>query len=154
MVAIPPGGPMTRDQREPHAYRSDVVFTPAVKEAQRRRGSRTAYAGRMARRDFEAAFRGCDLIATPTMPEPAFGIGSRTDDPLKMYLSDVYTVSANLAGLPAVSLPCGFTASGLPVGVQVVGAPRADAEVIAGAKVLEDILGLRGQTPIDPRVKK
>jgi amidase len=68
------------------------------------------------------------------------------------WLGIVYAIT--LACCPALSLPCGFTASGLPVGLQVVGAPRADAQVIAGAKVLEDILGVRGTTPIDPRVKK
>ena len=59
------------------------------------------------RRDFEAAFRGCDVIATPTCPEVAFALGAKSGDPVRMYLSDVYTVSANLAGLPGVSLPCG-----------------------------------------------
>ncbi|WP_247412837.1 amidase family protein, partial [Bradyrhizobium sp. 23] len=67
------------------------------------------------------------------------------------WLGIVYAIT--LACCPALSLPCGFTASGLPVGLQVVGAPRADAQVIAGAKTLEDILGVRGTTPIDPRVK-
>jgi aspartyl-tRNA(Asn)/glutamyl-tRNA(Gln) amidotransferase subunit A len=77
------------------------------------------------RRDFEAAFRGCDVIATPTMPEVAFRLGERTADPLRMYLSDVYTVSANLAGLPGVSLPCGL-AGGLPVGLQLLAPPLAE----------------------------
>jgi aspartyl-tRNA(Asn)/glutamyl-tRNA(Gln) amidotransferase subunit A len=72
------------------------------------------------RRDFEAAFAGCDLIAGPTTPETAFELGARTADPLRMYLSDVYTVSANLAGIPGISLPCGF-AEGLPVGLQLLG---------------------------------
>ena len=76
------------------------------------------------RRDFEEAFRGCDLIATPTCPEVAFAIGSKSDDPLRMYLSDVYTVSANLAGLPGVSLPCGAL-RGLPIGLQLL-APALD----------------------------
>jgi aspartyl-tRNA(Asn)/glutamyl-tRNA(Gln) amidotransferase subunit A len=72
------------------------------------------------RRDFEEAFRGCDAIATPTTAETAFAIGSKTGDPLRMYLTDVYTVSANLAGIPGLSLPCGF-ARGLPVGLQLLG---------------------------------
>jgi aspartyl-tRNA(Asn)/glutamyl-tRNA(Gln) amidotransferase subunit A len=76
------------------------------------------------RRDFEAAFRGCDVIATPTSPEVAFEIGAKSDDPVRMYLSDVYTVSANLAGLPGVSLPCGMQ-GGLPIGLQLL-APALD----------------------------
>jgi aspartyl-tRNA(Asn)/glutamyl-tRNA(Gln) amidotransferase subunit A len=72
------------------------------------------------RRDFEEAFADCDVIATPTAPEVAFRIGEKTDDPLSMYLSDVYTVSANLAGIPGLSVPCGFSA-GMPVGLQLLG---------------------------------
>jgi aspartyl-tRNA(Asn)/glutamyl-tRNA(Gln) amidotransferase subunit A len=78
------------------------------------------------RRDFDAAFRACDVIATPTAPETAFPLGARTADPLRMYLSDVYTVSANLAGLPGISLPCGL-AGGLPVGLQLLAAPLDEA---------------------------
>ncbi len=81
------------------------------------------------RRDFEAAFRGCDAIATPTSPETAFRIASKTDDPLTMYLSDVYTVSANLAGIPGVSIPCGF-AKGLPVGLQLLGRVLDEATLL------------------------
>jgi len=76
------------------------------------------------RRDFEQAFAACDVIATPTCPEVAFALGARADDPVRMYLGDVYTVSANLAGLPGVSLPCGRH-EGLPVGLQLL-APILD----------------------------
>jgi aspartyl-tRNA(Asn)/glutamyl-tRNA(Gln) amidotransferase subunit A len=72
------------------------------------------------RADFERAFEGCDVIATPTSPEIAFRVGEKTDDPLSMYLSDVYTVSANLVGLPGISIPCGFSES-MPVGLQLLG---------------------------------
>jgi aspartyl-tRNA(Asn)/glutamyl-tRNA(Gln) amidotransferase subunit A len=81
------------------------------------------------RRDFEQAFRGCDVIATPTMPETAFRLGERTEDPLRMYLSDVYTVSANLSGLPGVSLPCGFS-EGMPVGLQLLAPPLEEARLL------------------------
>ncbi|MDO8494819.1 MAG: Asp-tRNA(Asn)/Glu-tRNA(Gln) amidotransferase subunit GatA [Deltaproteobacteria bacterium] len=73
------------------------------------------------RNDFETAFKKFDFILTPTTPTPAFGIGEKSDDPLKMYLSDIFTVTANLAGLPAISLPCGFSKNGLPLGLQLIG---------------------------------
>jgi aspartyl-tRNA(Asn)/glutamyl-tRNA(Gln) amidotransferase subunit A len=75
------------------------------------------------RRDFERAFETCDVIATPTTPGPAWKAGELIDDPLAMYLADVYTVTANLAGLPGLSLPAGFTSAGLPVGLQLIGRP-------------------------------
>jgi aspartyl-tRNA(Asn)/glutamyl-tRNA(Gln) amidotransferase subunit A len=88
------------------------------------------------RRDFEAAFRACDVIATPTAPEVAFPLGARTADPLRMYLSDVYTVSANLAGLPGVSVPCGL-ASGLPVGLQLLAPALEEALLLRVADAVE-----------------
>jgi aspartyl-tRNA(Asn)/glutamyl-tRNA(Gln) amidotransferase subunit A len=80
------------------------------------------------RRDFEAAFEGCDALVTPTAPEVAFELGAKTSDPLTMYLSDVYTVSANLAGIPGLSLPCGRV-DGLPVGLQLLG-PALDESTL------------------------
>jgi aspartyl-tRNA(Asn)/glutamyl-tRNA(Gln) amidotransferase subunit A len=82
------------------------------------------------RRDFERAFEVCDLIATPTTPGPAWKFGELVDDPLQMYLADVYTVTANLAGLPALSVPCGFTSAGLPVGLQLIGRPLDELSVL------------------------
>ena len=70
------------------------------------------------KQDFDEAFKKCDVILTPTTPTPAFKIGEKTDDPLQMYLSDIFTISTNLAGIPGISVPCGFTAAGLPMGVQ------------------------------------
>jgi aspartyl-tRNA(Asn)/glutamyl-tRNA(Gln) amidotransferase subunit A len=71
--------------------------------------------------DFKKAFEACDVIACPTAPTPAFKIGEKIDDPLTMYLSDIFTISANLAGIPALSVPCGFSAAGLPIGLQLMG---------------------------------
>ncbi len=76
---------------------------------------------KMIRSDFEAAFQEVDVIITPTTPTPAFRIGEKTDDPLQMYLSDIYTISANLGGFPAISVPCAMSRDGLPIGMQVLG---------------------------------
>lgn len=73
------------------------------------------------KQDFDNVFEDFDCIITPTSPTPAFEIGEKMDDPLKMYLSDIYTISANLAGIPGISLPCGFTKKGLPIGLQILG---------------------------------
>jgi aspartyl-tRNA(Asn)/glutamyl-tRNA(Gln) amidotransferase subunit A len=88
------------------------------------------------RRDFEAAFAGCDVIAAPTFPGVAFPLGARVEDPLAMYLSDVYTVSANLAGIPAVSIPCGRV-EGLPVGLQLMGRVLDEATILRVADAFE-----------------
>src|SRR5207244_3447841 len=82
------------------------------------------------RRDYDQAFESVDVVAMPTSPTPAFKIGERSDDPLQMYLADVFTVSANLAGLPALSFPCGFTASGLPLGLQLTGRPFEEGALL------------------------
>jgi aspartyl-tRNA(Asn)/glutamyl-tRNA(Gln) amidotransferase subunit A len=81
------------------------------------------------RRDFERAFTACDVIVTPTSPEVAFELGAKTADPLSMYLSDIYTVSANLAGIPGISVPCGFV-RGLPVGLQLLGPVLGEAVLL------------------------
>ncbi len=72
-------------------------------------------------RDFKKAYEKCDVIATPTTPSPAFRVGEKTGDPLQMYLSDIFTISCNLAGLPGISIPCGFSRDGLPIGLQILG---------------------------------
>ena len=73
------------------------------------------------KRDFEDAYKKCDLIVAPTCPAPAFKLGEKLDDPLQMYLADIYTISANLAGIPALSIPCGFSTENLPIGLQLMG---------------------------------
>lgn len=83
----------------------------------------------LVKQDFDKVFSEFDLILTPTSPTPAFKIGEKMDDPLSMYLSDIYTISVNLAGLPAISLPCGFTKKGLPIGLQIIGKPFGEEEI-------------------------
>ena len=73
------------------------------------------------KQDFQKAFEMVDVIATPTTPAPAFKLGEKTEDPLQMYLSDIFTISVNLAGVPGISIPCGFTSGNLPVGLQLIG---------------------------------
>jgi aspartyl-tRNA(Asn)/glutamyl-tRNA(Gln) amidotransferase subunit A len=89
------------------------------------------------RRDYEAAFGNVDVVAMPTSPTPAFALGERVADPLQMYLADVFTVSANLAGLPAVSLPCGFTCTRLPIGLQFTGRAFDEATLLRTAEAYE-----------------
>jgi aspartyl-tRNA(Asn)/glutamyl-tRNA(Gln) amidotransferase subunit A len=84
----------------------------------------------LVRRDYEQAFQTVDVVAMPTSPTPAFKIGERVEDPLQLYLVDVFTVSANLAGLPAVSVPCGLTAERLPIGLQMTGKPFDEATLL------------------------
>ena len=89
------------------------------------------------RADFDAAFSRVDVVAMPTTPGPAFKLGERLDDPLQMYLADVFTVGAPLAGLPALSMPCGFTGEGLPVGLQLVGRAFDEATLLQAADAFE-----------------
>ncbi len=87
--------------------------------------------------DFDEAFKPCDVILTPTTPTPAFKIGEKTDDPLQMYLSDVFTISTNLAGIPGISVPCGFTSRGLPIGVQFLAGHFEEGKLIQIASAYE-----------------
>jgi aspartyl-tRNA(Asn)/glutamyl-tRNA(Gln) amidotransferase subunit A len=89
------------------------------------------------RRDYESALETADLIALPTSPTPAFLLGERTADPLQMYLADVFTVAANLAGLPSISVPCGFTAARLPCGLQLTGRAMDETTVLRVADAFE-----------------
>jgi aspartyl-tRNA(Asn)/glutamyl-tRNA(Gln) amidotransferase subunit A len=89
------------------------------------------------RRDYDRAFASADVIAMPTSPTAAFKLGERTEDPVQMYLSDVFTVGANLAGLPGISVPCGFTATRLPIGLQFTGRAMEDATVLRVAHAYE-----------------
>jgi aspartyl-tRNA(Asn)/glutamyl-tRNA(Gln) amidotransferase subunit A len=88
---------------------------------------------RLIARDFTAAFAQCDLIMGPTTPGTAFAIGAKTDDPVQMYLNDIFTIPAPLAGLPALSIPCGFDAGGLPVGLQLMGPHFSEARLLGAA---------------------
>jgi aspartyl-tRNA(Asn)/glutamyl-tRNA(Gln) amidotransferase subunit A len=85
------------------------------------------------REDYEKAFASVDVVATPTTPTAAFKLGEKTDDPLQMYLADIFTVSANLAGLPAISIPCGFSPAGVPIGLQLTGRMFDEAGLLRAA---------------------
>ena len=91
------------------------------------------------RRDFEQAFERCEVIATPTSPTPAFKVGEKTENPLQMYLSDIFTISVNLAGLPGMSIPCGFTKAGLPIGLQLIGKPFEETTILKVAHAYEQV---------------
>jgi len=89
------------------------------------------------RQDFDAAFKEVDVIATPVTPTPAFKLGEKIEDPLQMYLSDIYTISVNLAGLPAISVPCGFSQGGLPIGLQLIGRAFEEDTILRAAHAYE-----------------
>jgi aspartyl-tRNA(Asn)/glutamyl-tRNA(Gln) amidotransferase subunit A len=99
------------------------------------------------RRDFEQAFETCEVIATPTSPTPPFKFGEKTEDPLQMYLSDIFTISVNLAGLPGISIPCGFTKAGLPIGLQLIGKPFDEATILKVAHAYEQATDWRRRKP-------
>jgi aspartyl-tRNA(Asn)/glutamyl-tRNA(Gln) amidotransferase subunit A len=92
-------------------------------------------------RDFRDAFEKVDVILTPTAPSAAFAIGEKMDDPVTMYLNDVFTVPTSLAGLPGISVPAGLNAAGLPLGLQLVGRPFDEETVLRAAEVLERAAG-------------
>jgi aspartyl-tRNA(Asn)/glutamyl-tRNA(Gln) amidotransferase subunit A len=92
---------------------------------------------RLIKNDFDTAFAECDVIMGPTAPTAAFKIGEKTADPLAMYLSDIYTISCNLAGIAGISIPCGFTKSGLPIGLQIQCPPFAEEKMLRVARMYE-----------------
>ena len=89
------------------------------------------------KRDFEEAFSRVDVMVTPTAPTPAFKVGEKADDPLQMYLSDIFTISVNLAGVPGISIPCGFTHNGLPIGMQLIGRHFDEETILRAAFAYE-----------------
>jgi len=99
------------------------------------------------RRDFETALAQCDFLLSPATPTPAFKIGEKSDDPLQMYLSDIYTVSVNLAGLPAMVLPAGFSKAGLPIGIQLIGGAFREDVLFQAAQAMEKEMGIAGKKP-------
>ncbi|MFN4260760.1 MAG: Asp-tRNA(Asn)/Glu-tRNA(Gln) amidotransferase subunit GatA [Gemmataceae bacterium] len=105
---------------------------------------------RLIKNDFDKTFAECDVVAGPTAPTPAFAIGDKVDDPLAMYLSDIYTISANLSGIPGISIPCGFTKSGLPIGLQLQAPPFAEDKLLRSACLYEQATDWHGKRPSWP----
>ncbi len=100
------------------------------------------------RGDFETAFKDCALIACPVSPTPAFRLGEKLADPLTMYLSDIFTISANLAGIPGISVPCGFSSGGLPIGLQLLGPVFGEAEILQAAYAFEQATDFHLRKPV------
>ncbi|OQB36676.1 MAG: Glutamyl-tRNA(Gln) amidotransferase subunit A [Candidatus Hydrogenedentes bacterium ADurb.Bin179] len=104
---------------------------------------------RLIKKDFDAAFEQCDVIAGPTSPTPSFEFGAKSDNPLEMYLSDIYTISVNLATLPGMSVPCGLTKGGLPVGLQLMARPFEEETLLRAAHFYEQNRGFdMGRPPV------
>ncbi len=99
------------------------------------------------RRDFDQVFQACQVVATPVAPTAAFRLGEKIDDPLTMYLSDIFTISANLAGIPGISLPCGFTSQDLPIGLQLLAPPFGEATLLTAAHAFERTTAFHRRKP-------
>jgi aspartyl-tRNA(Asn)/glutamyl-tRNA(Gln) amidotransferase subunit A len=97
--------------------------------------------------DFKKVFEICDVLATPVTPNPAWKLGEKQDDPLSVYLSDILTISANLAGIPGISVPCGFSEAGLPIGLQIQGAHFREDKLLTAAYNLEQRLNISHRRP-------
>ena len=138
------------DSARGDGQKTPVQITTAVQARQRTHtqghdGTRR----RLIKRDFDEAFEKCDVIAGPTSPIPSFEFGTKTDNPLEMYLADIYTISTNLATLPGISIPCGLTASGLPAGLQMMARPFNEAALLRAAHCHEQKSGVRlGEPPV------
>jgi aspartyl-tRNA(Asn)/glutamyl-tRNA(Gln) amidotransferase subunit A len=102
---------------------------------------------RLVKKDYDEAFQKCDVIMGPTTPTAAFKAGEKSNDPLAMYLSDVYTVSCNLAGLPGLSIPCGFTNAGLPIGLQLLGPPFEEEKMLRIGRMYESVTDWHTRRP-------
>ena len=98
--------------------------------------------------DFARAFKVCDAIITPTSPTPAFRLGEKVDDPLAMYLNDVYTVTANLAGVPGINVPCGLSAENLPIGFQLLGPYWSESTLFQLANAYEEVKPFTTRPPL------
>ncbi|MEE1559235.1 MAG: amidase family protein, partial [Arenicellales bacterium] len=97
--------------------------------------------------DFDRAFKQCDIIAGPTAPTSAFGLGEKAEDPVAMYLNDIFTNTVNLAGLPALSLPAGFDHSGLPIGLQFIGRFMDEGRLLGAAHRYQQVTNWHQQLP-------
>jgi aspartyl-tRNA(Asn)/glutamyl-tRNA(Gln) amidotransferase subunit A len=106
------------------------------------------------RRDFDQALEKCDVLLAPTTPTTAFKIGEKVDDPLQMYLADVFTLALSLAGLPGLSVPCGFDADGLPIGLQIMGGAFNEATVLRVAHAYEQATDWHLRRPTQLSVKE
>ena len=102
----------------------------------------------LVKKDFEDAFKKADVIVTPTAPTAAFKIGEKTSDPLQMYLSDIFTISVNLAGVPGISVPCGFTSDNLPIGLQLIGRHFDEESILKVAYAYEQATEWHKRKPI------
>jgi len=100
------------------------------------------------RREFDEAFKEVDVIVTPTMPTTAFKLGEKIQDPLQMYLSDIFTISINLAGVPAISVPCGISSGKLPIGLQIIGRPFEEEKIIRAAYAYEQATDWHKKRPV------
>ena len=107
--------------------------------------------------DYDRAFERVDVVATPTSPSPAFPLGEKTSDPVQMYLNDIFTVSANLTGLPSISVPCGFSVSRepgagnrLPIGIQLTGRSFDEATLLRAADAYQRDTTFHTESPIAP----